>query len=127
MPALFAGMSMGPLFGDRRRPHQFRADRRVQFRERMDDFLRRILGDDLSGIRLAVRISKTEFFGGCQALTMSYTRGQRDNSSEYEKARGTGDNFRHKKRPISSRIAAFATGFLKKHAFERSAKARRMH
>src|SRR5947209_18306049 len=103
MPALFAGMSMGPLFGDRRRPHQFRADRHVQFRERMDEFLRSILGDDISGISLAVRISKTEFFGGCQALTMSYTRGERDNSSEYERARGTGYNFRDKKGRMSHR------------------------
>ncbi|HJT46431.1 MAG TPA: hypothetical protein VJ721_09200, partial [Chthoniobacterales bacterium] len=118
MPALFAGMRVRSFFGDRRRSHQFRAYRRVEFSERVDNFPWRVLGHDVSRIGLSVGIFEGKFLSGGKHLTVSQARGDQDAPGNQGKTGGRGGSFWHKKRPISSKIAALATAFFKKITVE---------
>jgi len=59
MPALLARMGMGAFLRDARGPSQFGIDRAVHFRERTDNFLPGIFGDDLGRVGLAIGILET--------------------------------------------------------------------
>src|SRR6266571_6625249 len=105
-------MSMGAFFRDGRRPSQFGVDRTVRFCERMNNFLRDVLGDDLGRVGFSVGVFENESrFGRFSELALGRSRKEQTASGDRKQIRGEGTGFRHKERDLSSRISASATDF----------------
>src|SRR5437588_11012265 len=114
MPALLARMGMSAILGDGRSPSQFGIDRTVRFCDRMDDFLGDIFGDDFGRVGFSVDVLENESrFGRFHELAMGRGREEKTTGRNCYETGGEGSGFRHKERHISSRSAAFATGFLR--------------
>ena len=106
---------MGAFLGDGRRPTQFGVNGTVRFCERMDDFLRGILGDDLGRVGFSIGVFENEpRFARFNKLAVGRSRKEDAAGRNCYETGGKGSGFRHKERHISSRSAACATGFSKK-------------
>src|SRR5712692_7106390 len=115
MPALLARMSARAFLGDGRRPSQFGVDGTVRFCERMDDFLRGILGDDLGRVGFSIGVFENKpRFARFNKLAVGRSRKEQTASRDRNQMEGEGTGFRHKQRILSSRIAASATDFFEK-------------
>src|SRR5712692_6356217 len=118
MPASLARVGVGPFLCDGGGAHQLGIDRMVHFGQGMNNFLRLILCDNICRLRLSLRVLVNKLgFGGQRNVGSKSGRSQGDRTGDNDKARGAGADFCHKERPISSRMAAFATGFWKKSRF----------
>src|SRR5207237_9863395 len=122
MPALLARMSMGAFLGDGRRPSQFGVVGTVRFCERMDDFLRGILGDDLGRVGFSIGVFENEpRFAGFNKLAMGRSRNEQTRSRDRNQTGREATGFGQKERLLSSRIAASATGFVEQTEMLRAA------
>jgi hypothetical protein len=108
-------MGMSAFVRDGRRLSQFGVDRTVRFRERMNNFLRDVFGDDLGRVGFSISVFKNESrLRRFRELALGRSRKEQTASRDRNQTGRQGTGFRHKERDLSSRIAAGATDFHEK-------------
>ena len=108
-------MGMSAFLRDGCRLSQFGVDRTVRFRERMNNFLRDVFGEDLGRVGFSISVFKNESrLRRCDELALGRSGKEQTASRDRNQTGGDGTGFRHKERDLSSRIAAGATGFYEK-------------
>src|SRR5260370_22439477 len=116
MPALLARMSMGAFLGDGRGPSQFGVDGTVRFCERMDGFLRGILGDDLGGVGFSMGVFENERrFARFNKLAVGRSRKDQTASRDRNQIGGEGTGFRHKERVLFEQDRCLRNRFFRKN------------
>ena len=107
---------MGAFLGDGRRPSQFGVDGTVRFCERMDDFLRGILGDDLGRVGFSIGVFENERrFARFNKLAVGRSRKEQTASRDRNQIGGEGAGFRHKERVLFEQDRCLRNRFFQKN------------